>query len=110
MYLEGEDEACRIVHNVTTDRMEVTTIDKIVGGNQIDFIKMDIEGAEMHALRGGIKTIKRMRPALAITVYHSPEDFVGIPLYLNDELEGYKFSLLHHTNEYVETILYAFPL
>ena len=70
---------------------------------------MDIEGAEMNALRGGMETIKKNRPALAVTIYHSPEDFVGIPLYLSRELEKYRFCLLHHTSEYVETILYAFP-
>lgn len=110
VYLDGEGEQCRIVDYETNVRMEVTTIDDIIGERQVDLIKMDIEGAEMHALMGGIKTIKAKRPALAITIYHSPEDFVGIPLYLNRELNDYKFKLLHHTNEYVETILYAIPM
>ncbi len=110
VYIDGEDETCKIVDYKTSDMMEVVTIDEIIDGRKIDFIKMDIEGAELHALRGGIKTIQKNRPALAVCVYHSPEDFVGIPLYLSEKLEGYRFSLLHHTNEYVETILYAYPL
>ena len=48
---------------------------------------MDIEGAEMPALIGGINTIKKYRPQLAISIYHTNSDFINIPLYLKNNLE-----------------------
>lgn len=57
-----------------------------------DFIKMDIEGAELAALKGGIKTITKCRPQLAISIYHSSEDFINIPLYLKDNLKKLCFQ------------------
>ena len=108
IYLEGDDKLCRIVDYPTNNRIAVTTIDEIVKGN-IDFVKMDIEGAEMRALKGGLETIKHDRPALAIAIYHSPEDFVRIPLFLHEQLSHYKFSMLHHMDEYCDTVLYGIP-
>lgn len=109
VYLEGEGDTCKITDKVTGKKMQVISIDEFYKDERIDFIKMDIEGAEGSALRGGENTIKRDRPILAICIYHSPEDFVGIPIYLNNLLENYSFHILHHTNEYVESILYAIP-
>ena len=89
----------------------VTTIDKFCRENNIkyDFIKMDIEGAEMSALKGGLETIKKYRPQLAISIYHSTSDFTDIPLFLNSVLENYTFKLGHYSYNLTETVLYAIP-
>ena len=90
---------------VTTD-----TIDNLVSSNalkQVDFIKMDIEGAEMDALVGAERTIRSHRPRLAISVYHSLEDFVRIPKWIASLGLGYKFYLDHFTIHAEETILFA---
>lgn len=89
------------------------SIDDLVEKNNlrsVDFIKMDIEGSELNALRGGEKTIKRFKPKLAISVYHKPDDFVSIPKYLDSLDLGYKFYLDHHTIHVWETVLYALPV
>jgi FkbM family methyltransferase len=75
--------------------------------NQVDFIKMDIEGAELSSLKGAEKTIQRFKPDLAIAIYHSLDDFVEIPEYLNSLNVGYKFFLNHYTIHLEETILFA---
>lgn len=92
-------------------QINATTMDKFCCNNNImpDFIKMDIEGAEMPALEGGIKTIQECRPQLAISIYHSNEDFVNIPLYLNKNLKNYHFKLGHYSPWRSETVLYAIP-
>ncbi len=90
---------------VTTD-----TIDNLVSSNaleRVDFIKMDIEGAEMDALLGAERTIRSHRPRLAISVYHSLEDFVRIPKWIASLGLGYKFYLDHFTIHAEETILFA---
>lgn len=74
---------------------------------KVDFIKMDIEGAELSALQGAEQTIRRFKPDLAIAIYHSNADFVQIPEFLRSLDLGYKFYLGHYTVYGYETIFYA---
>jgi len=88
------------------------SIDDLVDRHQlsrIDFIKMDIEGAELNALHGAEKSLRKYKPKLAISLYHKPDDFVTIPNYLNNLKLGYKFYLDHHTIHFWETVLYCVP-
>ncbi len=41
---------------------------------RLDFIKADVEGSELDLIYGAERTIKKFRPALAIAVYHEPEN------------------------------------
>ncbi|MDH7476208.1 MAG: FkbM family methyltransferase [Microgenomates group bacterium] len=89
------------------------SIDDFVKNNRIskvDFIKMDIEGAELPALKGGKNTIKKFRPKLAISIYHSLDDFVDIPLYIKKNFPFYKLYLKHNSIHNEETILFAQPI
>lgn len=74
---------------------------------KVDFIKMDIEGAELDALRGAIKTLKHFRPRLAIALYHRPEDIYQIPDFLVSLNLGYRYYLKHPTAAGFETVLLA---
>jgi len=96
--LMGEIEIC-----------EMETIDNYFRSIKVDMIKMDIEGAEMKALEGGIHTIKRDRPLLAISIYHYVEDYYRIMQFLMDNLGGYTYYIRQHALIYGETILYAIP-
>ena len=92
--------------------VDVITIDEFCNKRNIipDLIKMDIEGAELSALKGGADTIRKHRPQLAISIYHhSSIDFVTIPLYLKDTLKNYKFTIGHYSPRLCETVLYAIP-
>ena len=63
-------------------RLPLTTIDKMVaelGLPRVDYIKMDIEGAEPKALAGANSTIARWKPRLSISAYHEPDHPVTIP-------------------------------
>ena len=73
----------------------------------VSFIKMDIEGAEMGALRGAEELIRRRRPDLAICVYHSISDLYEIPLYIHSLVPEYRLYLRHHTPVFCETVCYA---
>jgi FkbM family methyltransferase len=61
--------------------MEVITIDALVESlklTRVDFVKMDVEGAELQALRGARKTLQRLKPRLAISSYHQVGDPAAI--------------------------------
>ena len=75
--------------------------------SQVNFIKMDIEGAELDSLKGAEQTIRKYKPRLAVTLYHHLRDFVTIPKYLNDLNLGYKFYMDHFSINQEETVLFA---
>lgn len=89
--------------------IETAVIDDYFKDIKVGFIKMDIEGAERKALAGGMRTIKRDRPILAISIYHGLEDVVEIPKMLMRELNNYHFVVRHHSYTYSETVLYGVP-
>jgi len=74
---------------------------------RVNFIKMDIEGYELAALKGARETIARWRPTLAISLYHRPQDFFEIPLWLKDNFPWYRMHLEHYTIYHEETVLFA---
>lgn len=95
--------------NFTVDAI---SIDEYVSENNIekvDFIKMDIEGAEMKALKGAEQTLIKFRPQLAISIYHSNNDMQDIPIYLHNILKNYIFKIGQYSPDNDETILYAIP-
>ena len=86
------------------------TIDALVKEKQlqkVDFIKLDIEGAEPYALKGAAETIRKFKPKLAIAIYHSISDFVTIPEYIRSLCPEYKLYLGHYTIYDEETLIYA---
>lgn len=98
----------------TTDalarKVRTLKIDDLVASGdfpRIDFIKMDIEGSELEALKGSEKVLRGFKPKLAITVYHDFKDFWTIPQYLDSLGLGYQFFLRHFTIHAEETVLFA---
>ena len=73
----------------------------------VNFIKMDIEGAELNALKGAEQTLRKWKPQLAISVYHELEHFWQIPAFIDSLNLGYRFYLDHFTIHAEETVLFA---
>ena len=84
----------RELEGVTT-KIEMTTIDKTIS-DVVTFIKMDIEGAELQALRGAAHQIKTNRPKLAVCVYHKCVDLLEIWNFLHSLVLDYRFYLRAH--------------
>lgn len=86
----------------------VMPIDEAIdAADKITMIKMDIEGAELEALKGARKTIQRDKPKLAVCIYHKPEDMIQIPMFIKELVPEYKLYVRHHSNHQGETVLYA---
>lgn len=82
-------------------------LDTCLKGKNITFIKMDIEGAELEALKGARDLILIKRPKLAICIYHKVDDIFTLPQYLLSLHSDYKFALRHYGLSDTETVLYA---
>jgi FkbM family methyltransferase len=76
---------------------------------RVDFIKLDVEGAELSILKGALETIKKFKPKMAISIYHKPEDIITIPLFLFNVLPQAKFYLSHKFYNWCETVLFVNP-
>jgi hypothetical protein len=89
--------------------VKTAAIDDVVSDDAVTLIKMDVEGAELEALRGAEKTILKNKPRLAVCVYHKPQDILTIPLYMQSLAPEYRFYLRHHDfdHRFCETVLYA---
>ena len=95
---------------VGTIEVPCITIDQFVAENhipKIDFIKMDIEGAEVDALIGASNTIKTFKPKLAICIYHKVEDFKTILEKIIEINNNYVFFIKHNSYSFLETVLFA---
>jgi FkbM family methyltransferase len=94
-----------------TVEVEAESLDNILGGERVDYIKFDVEGAEKEAITGALKTIEAHRPALMISLYHRSEDIFELPLMIHKRFPDYKFYI--RRREYIpawDTVLVAVPM
>ena len=71
------------------------------------FIKMDVEGSEMYALRGAKNVITKYKPKLAICLYHQPNHLYEIPKYIKQLNPDYRIYIRHYSDAFFDTVLYC---
>lgn len=91
-----------------TDSIHVRPLDDL-NLNDATFIKMDIEGGEVEAIRGSRNTILKYHPRLAISVYHKVDDFRVIPQLILSIRPDYDLYLRHYTEGVIETVMFFIP-
>jgi FkbM family methyltransferase len=89
------------------NKIQCCSIDHVLPTFAPTYITMDIEGSEIEALKGCEQTIRKHKPALAISVYHRISDLWNVPSYIESLGVGYKMYLRNYTGYPAETILYA---
>ena len=89
--------------------VQVVALDQALPRFNPSLIKMDIEGAEAHALLGARRMIEESRPYLAISAYHSPRDLWELMLLVQRWDVGYRFRLRSHSFNGFDTVLYGEP-
>jgi FkbM family methyltransferase len=90
-----DDSVAHHSANGSGPKVPLTTIDKLVAElklPRVDFIKMDIEGAERQALNGSQGTIAAFHPRLAIATEHLPDDPEQIPILVHSLWSGYQMQ------------------
>lgn len=85
--------------------IQTVSIDDFIS-EKVDFIKLDIEGAEMEALLGAKSTIFKYKPKLAVCVYHNQFDFYKIPNLVLQIRSDYKIYFRHYTEGVFESVMY----
>jgi FkbM family methyltransferase len=93
---------------------ESVSIDRFVASTDIervDFIKLDIEGAELHVVQGAQQTISSHRPQMAVCIYHRLDHYYRIPFLLNECCTDYIFRAGHYSpfHAFSETVWSAIP-
>ncbi len=104
-FAAAEGTAGSAISAVGSLSIEVDSIDN--AAPDATFIKLDVEGAELEALKGAAATIKRNRPKLAVCLYHKSGDLFEIPLFLKSLAPEYRFYLRQHQPVSCELVLYA---
>ena len=74
----------------------ITTLDSYVREKnlpRVDFIKLDVEGAELDVLKGAATTIARFKPILALSAYHKWDDFWTLMNFVKSVRPDYEFAM-----------------
>ena len=105
----GNGEGASITETGTA-HIAVAALDTVLAGHTVDFIKLDVEGAELQVLKGAQQLIQRSRPVLALSLYHCPQDLWELPLTLAGMCEDYHFYVRQHFFNSFDSVLYAVPM
>jgi FkbM family methyltransferase len=90
-------------------KVDCAPLDEILSAEVPTYIKLDIEGAEMDALKGAAGVIRQHQPMLAVSVYHQPHHLCRIPSYLKTLCPSYQFFLRSYNEEAWDLVCYAVP-
>lgn len=110
LFTEDATPSSRQVTSGHGVEIKAASIDAFVRENNIkhiDFIKMDVEGAELDVLNGCEETCKKFSPILAVCLYHKKDDFITLPARILQINPNYRFYLKHNSNRFIETVLFA---
>jgi FkbM family methyltransferase len=89
------------------DAVTLTTLDAL--DIEPTFVKLHLEGGELDALKGGLQTFRRARPIIAATVYHNADGIWKTPLWLMENLDGYRILFRTHSWCGTGAVVYAIP-
>lgn len=67
-----------------------------MGLPRIDYIKLDVEGAELSVLKGAARSIGKWKPKLAISAYHNFEDMWTLAAYIHSIRPDYELAFRHY--------------
>jgi FkbM family methyltransferase len=111
--MQGELPADGDPHGREAVELRTETIDALVERDalpRVDFLKVDVEGADVGVLEGAAQTLVEQRPRLALACYHKPDDLVRIPDLVAELGLAYRWYLQCSTMTPVDTVLFGVPV
>lgn len=111
-YLTNSSSASQVIHSYAEGAVECKVIDMDTFFTDYTdkyptLIKLDIEGSEQAALRGARSVLNAFHPKMMVAIYHSPADYIDIPMFFVNQYPEYDLHIGHHTESQCETVLYA---
>jgi FkbM family methyltransferase len=110
-FLSGTSLYGTVVKDIAKDNIpiQITTIDKWSeqSGLRVGFIKGDLESFEYSVLRGGAETIRRDKPKIALTVYHSGNNWREILNFCRSLVPEYAYRIkgLSYNQKYPRPVM-----
>jgi FkbM family methyltransferase len=111
--MQGELPAEDDPHGRESVELRTETIDALVARGalpRVDFLKIDVEGADVGVLEGAARTLQEQRPKLALACYHRPDDVVRFPDLVDSLGLAYRWYLQCSTMTPVDTVLFGVPV
>jgi FkbM family methyltransferase len=99
----------RDTETATAVRVPVERLDVYFKDLKVDYLKLDIEGAEWEALEGGWSLVERDQPIVGVAVYHRPDDIFALPEMVMARTPGYSYFLRSHDQDGIDVVFYAVP-
>lgn len=93
-------------------QLKSASIDQLVANgtlDRVDFLKVDVEGADLGVLEGAADTIRSQQPRLALACYHKPDDLIVLPEFLASLGVRYRWYLQCSTMTDIDTVAFAVP-
>jgi len=104
------EEATKYANQENFEKIEAISIDDFVfkysNCERVDFIKLDVEGAEIEVLQGAKGVIKEFKPQMAIAVYHEFSHFYEIALLVKKINPAYKLYFEHYGVGFSDSVMY----
>lgn len=72
-------------------------LDRLFDRKRVTYIKYDVEGEELPALRGTERILREKSPKLLVSAYHRNEDLFAIPLLVKRIQQNYRVYLRHYS-------------
>ncbi len=106
-HADPEAAGGRSVLPAVTDAIDALVARGVV--DRVDFVKVDVEGAELEVLRGAAHTLRTQQPRLALAAYHRPDDLAVLPAFVASLGLSYRWYLQSSTMTDVDTVLFGVP-
>lgn len=107
--IDDDGSSNKVVSTETKHCIDVVCLDDVLNDNAT-YLKLDVEGSELEALKGAKKIINKNKPQIAACLYHKIEDLINVPEFIIGLGLPYKYYIRHHGKEpllYAETVFYA---
>lgn len=106
----GQGEGCRIDSSDGGVQIAAAALDDVLCGVDLNFLKLDVEGAEAEALCGAQTIIRQSKPVIALSAYHRPQDLWELPNLISSISPYYTFYFRQHYYNSFDIVLYAIPV